>query len=128
MNINLPRSFPHWIRVSEKLVRNYQQQTTNVSFFKVDESRYIALIVVSINCDQTCFLFILSIFIFSQHFLNRFYQVEMQEWFVKFAKCEHQMYQINPLPTNVSHHMENSRLICNADHLTGFYMIRDIGR
>ena len=30
---------------------------------------------------------------------------------------------INPLTTNVSHHMETSQLICIANQLTGFYMM-----
>ena len=35
---------------------------------------------------------------------------------------------INPLPTNVPHHIETSQLICNANQLTGFYMMGSIGR
>ena len=34
---------------------------------------------------------------------------------------------INPLTTNVSHHIETSQLICIANQLTGFYMIGNIG-
>ena len=29
----------------------------------------------------------------------------------------------NPLTTNVSHNTETSQLICNADQLTGFYLM-----
>ena len=29
----------------------------------------------------------------------------------------------NPLTTNVPHHIETSQLICNANHLTGFYIL-----
>ena len=35
---------------------------------------------------------------------------------------------INPLMTNVSHHIENSELICRANQLTGFYVMENIGR
>ena len=35
---------------------------------------------------------------------------------------------INPLTTNVLHHIEISQLICNANQLTGFYMMWNIGR
>ena len=35
---------------------------------------------------------------------------------------------INPLTTNVRHHIENSQLICNANKLFGFYMMGNIGR
>ena len=36
--------------------------------------------------------------------------------------------QVNPLTTNVPHHIETSQLICTANHLTGFYMMGNIGR
>ena len=35
---------------------------------------------------------------------------------------------INPLTTNVLHHIETSQLICIANQLTGFYSIGNIGR
>ena len=35
---------------------------------------------------------------------------------------------VNPLTTNVPYHIEASQFICNANHLTGFYMMRNIGR
>ena len=35
---------------------------------------------------------------------------------------------INPLTTNVQHHIENSQLICNANKLFGFYMMGNIDR
>ena len=34
---------------------------------------------------------------------------------------------VNPLRTNVLHHIGTSQLICNAKQLTGFYMMRNIG-
>ena len=34
----------------------------------------------------------------------------------------------NPLTTNVSHHIETSQLICSANQLTDFYMVRNTGR
>ena len=34
---------------------------------------------------------------------------------------------INPLTTNVPHHIENSQLICIANELTRFYMMGNIG-
>ena len=34
---------------------------------------------------------------------------------------------INPLTTNIPHHIETSQLICNANQLTGSYMIGNIG-
>ena len=33
----------------------------------------------------------------------------------------------NPLTTNVPHHVETSQLICNANELTGYYMLGSIG-
>ena len=33
----------------------------------------------------------------------------------------------NPLRTNVPHHIETSQLTCNANQLTGFYMMENIG-
>ena len=33
-----------------------------------------------------------------------------------------------PLMTNVPHHIETSQLICTANQLTGFYMMRKTGR
>ena len=35
---------------------------------------------------------------------------------------------IDLLTTNVNHHIETSQLICNANQLTGFYMMRNISR
>ena len=35
---------------------------------------------------------------------------------------------LNPLTTNVPHHIETSQLICNANQLIGFYMMGNIGR
>ena len=34
---------------------------------------------------------------------------------------------INSLTTNVSHQIETSQLICHANQLTGFYIMRNIG-
>ena len=34
----------------------------------------------------------------------------------------------NPVMTNVPHHKETSQLICITDHLTGFYMMGNLGR
>ena len=34
--------------------------------------------------------------------------------------------RINQLTTNVLHHMETTQLICIANHLTGFYMMRTL--
>ena len=35
-------------------------------------------------------------------------------------------YHINQLVTNASHHTETSQLICDANELTGFYMMGNI--
>ena len=35
---------------------------------------------------------------------------------------------LNPLTTNVPHHIETSQFICNANQLTGFYMMGNIDR
>ena len=35
---------------------------------------------------------------------------------------------LNPLTTNVPHHIETSQLICYANQLTGFYMLGNAGR
>ena len=34
---------------------------------------------------------------------------------------------VNPLATNVPHHIETSQLICNTNQLTGFNMMGNIG-
>ena len=45
----------------------------------------------------------------------------MQNW--SYFKANVQIKGlINPLTTNVSHHIEPSQLICFANQLTGFYM------
>ena len=36
------------------------------------------------------------------------------------------METFNPLTTNVPHHIETSQLICSANQLTGFYMMRTL--
>ena len=41
--------------------------------------------------------------------------IEIRDWF-------------NPIKTNVVEHIETSQLICNANQLTGFYMMGSIGR
>ena len=35
---------------------------------------------------------------------------------------------VNPLTTNVPHPVETNQLICNANQLTGFYLMGNIGR
>ena len=40
----------------------------------------------------------------------------------------HGHFCFNPLTTNVPHHRETSQLISNANLLTGFYMMGNIGR
>ena len=35
-------------------------------------------------------------------------------------------YHVNQLVTNASHHTETSQLICDANELTGFYMMGNI--
>ena len=35
-------------------------------------------------------------------------------------------YHVNQLVTNASHHIETSQLICDANELTGFYMMGNI--
>ena len=37
-------------------------------------------------------------------------------------------FELNPLTTNIPHHVETSQLICNPNQLTGFYMIGNIRR
>ena len=34
---------------------------------------------------------------------------------------------VKPLTTNVLHHTETNKLICNANKMTGFYMMENIG-
>ena len=34
----------------------------------------------------------------------------------------------NPLTTKAPHHIKTVQLICNANQLTGFYMMGEIGR
>ena len=38
------------------------------------------------------------------------------------------LQMLNPLTTNVPHHIETSQLICSANHLTGFYMMGNTDR
>ena len=38
------------------------------------------------------------------------------------------LISFKPLTTNVPHHIETSQLICTENQLTGFYMMRNIGR
>ena len=40
----------------------------------------------------------------------------------------HSQGKVNPLTTNVSHHIDPSQIICFANQLTGFYMMRSTGR
>ena len=35
---------------------------------------------------------------------------------------------LNPLTTNVPHHIETSQLICDTNQLSGFYVMGNIGR
>ena len=35
---------------------------------------------------------------------------------------------VNPLTINIPHHIETSQLICKTNQLTGFYIMRNIGR
>ena len=44
---------------------------------------------------------------------------------VHFQRCFQD--PVNPLTTNVPHHIETSQLISNANQLTGFYMMGNIG-
>ena len=46
---------------------------------------------------------------------------KLSQLFVEYNK-------FNPLMTSVPHHIETSQLICNANKLTVFYMIGNIGR
>ena len=43
------------------------------------------------------------------------------------AELAHASTPVNPLTTNVLHHIETGRLICIANQLTGVYMIWSIG-
>ena len=45
-----------------------------------------------------------------------------------WATGGHFMVSLNPLTTNVPHHIETSQLIYIANQLTGFYMMGNIGR
>ena len=44
------------------------------------------------------------------------------------CKALHLRRFVNSLTTNVPYHIETSQLICNANQLTGFYMMGNIGR
>ena len=44
------------------------------------------------------------------------------------TRLDYQITAINPLTTNVPHYIETGQLICNANHLTCFYMMENIGR
>ena len=50
------------------------------------------------------------------------YNPEIHETLNKDRNC-----LVNSLTTYVPHHIETSQLICNANHLTGFYMMGIIG-
>ena len=39
-----------------------------------------------------------------------------------------QCFVFNPLTTNVLHHIETGQMICNANRLTGFYIMGNVGR
>ena len=46
-----------------------------------------------------------------------------------FSHQQHPSYLvINPLTTNVPHHIETSQLICNVNQWTGFYKMGNTGR
>ena len=52
-------------------------------------------------------------------------QIKVDCWFLYNWNIECKLP--NPLTTNVPHHIETSQLICNANQLTGFYMMGNIG-
>ena len=43
-------------------------------------------------------------------------------------QSQHFANSINPVTTNVPHHIETSQSICNADQLTDPYMVENTGR
>ena len=47
----------------------------------------------------------------------------MQCW-----QCCEWLQKLNSLTTNGFHHIETSQLICNANQMTGFYVMGNIGR
>ena len=69
-----------------------------------------------------------------QLFTNYFYRVHLSNvWIFDFFVIFYFAYLtkeriFNPLTTNIPHYIEASQLICNANQLTGFYMMGSIGR
>ena len=69
-----------------------------------------------------------SIFEKQRHlFYNISMSMKFTEGFIKKLQNA-KLLKINPLTTNVPHHIETSQLICSANQLTGFYMMENIGR
>ena len=53
-----------------------------------------------------------------------FYVYILQLLFHSFWRFQYLLQnKVNSLTTNVPHHIDTSQLICNANQLTGFYMI-----
>ena len=64
--------------------------------------------------------------IVNQVYNATFDELLAKDSFFKIHDCNLQklvkeMFKVNPLTTNVPHHIETSQLICTADQLTGFY-------
>ena len=53
-------------------------------------------------------------------------KIKFSQFGLTFVKYLHQY--INPLTTNVPHHIETSHLICKANQLTVFYIMGNIDR
>ena len=63
---------------------------------------------------------------------NFSYEILLSTFFLsteckKLNKANH-LESVNPLTTNVPHHIETSQLICIVNQVTGFYMMGNIGR
>ena len=46
---------------------------------------------------------------------------------IVFMHDHRYIVMLNPLRTIVPHHVETSQLVCIANQLTGFYMMRNVG-
>ena len=79
--------------------------------------------------SNTMFWVWFCIFLWSNYqLLSKFYDLILFSTCLRSSSSHCQVMDLfNPLTTNVPQHIETSQLICNADQLTGFFMMVDIG-
>ena len=118
-NINLLHSSKYILKEMQA-VGSRIVSTSLVSQYNLFCQRFSLEQIIKYAPRTTC-----SSFTLIDYVLTNFRGKDLTRWCYRYRYFS---TPVNPLTTNVTHHIETSQLICILNQLTGFYMMGNISR